>query len=44
MNSQAIAGIKGEAEKIHTDVNALIAEMEKSISEADAFISSMKGA
>ncbi len=43
LNSQAIAGIQGEAAKIQTDVNSLIAEMEKSIAEADAFISSMKG-
>jgi hypothetical protein len=43
LNSQAIAGIKGEATKIQTDVNALIVQMEKSIAEADAFISSMRG-
>lgn len=43
LNSQAIAGIKGEAAKIQTDVNALIAQMEKSIAEADAFIRSMRG-
>lgn len=43
LNSRAIGGIRGEAEKIHTDVNALIAEMEKSIAEANTFIASMKG-
>lgn len=44
LNSRAIAGIQGEANKIQSDVNALIQEMEKSIAEADAFIASMKGA
>ncbi|MDF3128349.1 DUF2959 domain-containing protein [Kiritimatiellaeota bacterium B1221] len=43
LNSQAIAGIQGEAAKIQTDVNSLIEEMEKSIAEADSFIASMKG-
>ncbi|WFB37025.1 DUF2959 domain-containing protein [Kiritimatiellota bacterium B12222] len=44
LNSRAIAGIKGEAAQIQTDVTALIVEMEKSIAEADAFIATMKGA
>ncbi|MGA0333349.1 MAG: DUF2959 domain-containing protein [Kiritimatiellia bacterium] len=43
LNSQAIAGIQGEAEKIQTDVNALIQQMEQSIAEADSFIASMRG-
>jgi len=42
LNSKAIAGIRGEASQIETDVKALVKEMEKSIAEADAFISSMK--
>lgn len=41
LNSRAIAGIQGEADKIEMQVNDLILEMEKSIAEADAFIKQM---
>jgi hypothetical protein len=41
LNSQAIASIQGEADKIDADVKKLIRDMEASIAEADAFIASM---
>jgi hypothetical protein len=41
LNSRAIAGIQGEADKIQMQVNDLIREMENSIAEADAFIKQM---
>ncbi len=43
LNSRAIAALEGEAEQIETDVSALIADMERSIAEADAFIKDMRG-
>lgn len=43
LNSRAIASLEGEAEQIETDVSALIADMERSIAEADAFIKDMRG-
>lgn len=42
LNAQAIASLKGELSTIQTDVSALIAAMEKSINEADAFIKSIE--
>lgn len=41
LNSRAIAGIQGEADKIQMQVTELIREMEISIAEADAFIKQM---
>lgn len=38
LNAAAIASIEGEVVKIEDDVSALIAEMEKSIAEADEFL------
>lgn len=43
LNSRAIASLEGEAAQIETDVSALIADMERSIAEADAFIKDMRG-
>ncbi|MFK7789374.1 MAG: DUF2959 domain-containing protein [Phycisphaeraceae bacterium] len=43
LNAQAIASIQGTAEGIQRDIQALINEMEKSISEANAFINQMGG-
>lgn len=40
LNSAAIASIEGEVVKIQNDVSRLIADMEKSIAEADAFLKS----
>ena len=42
LNLSAIASLEGEAQTIETDVDALIAEMERAIAEADAFINIMK--
>ena len=42
LNAQALAGIRGEAKKVKSDVSALIASMEKSIAEAEAFIRDMQ--
>lgn len=42
LNARAIASLKGELGNIKSDVSALIASMERSINEADAFISTME--
>jgi hypothetical protein len=42
LNAQAIASLQSELASIETDVARLIREMEVSIKEADAFISSME--
>jgi hypothetical protein len=42
LNAQAIASLQSELAAIETDVARLIREMEASIKEADAFISSME--
>jgi hypothetical protein len=42
LNAQALAGIRGEAKKMESDVSALITSMEKSIAEAEAFIRDMQ--
>ena len=42
LNARAIASLKGELITIKSDVSALIASMEKSINEANAFISTME--
>jgi CRISPR/Cas system CMR-associated protein Cmr5 small subunit len=41
LNARAIASIQGAADELETDVARLIAEMEVSIKEADAFIEQM---
>lgn len=41
LNARAIASLKGELGNIKSDVSALIASMERSINEANAFISTM---
>ena len=43
LNAQAIASIQGTAEGINRDIQSLIAEMENSINEANAFINQMGG-
>lgn len=43
LNAQAIASIQGTAEGIQKDIQSLIDEMEKSITEANAFINQMGG-
>ncbi len=42
LNAQAIASLKSELGNIESDVSALISSMEKSIDEANAFISTME--
>ncbi|MDR4517622.1 MAG: DUF2959 domain-containing protein [Nitrosomonas sp.] len=42
LNAQAIASLKSELGNIESDVSALIASMEKSINEANAFINTME--
>lgn len=44
LNSSAIASIQGEVVKVRSDCARLIADMEKAIAEADAFIKSWPGA
>ena len=41
LNARAIASLKGELDTIQSDVSTLVASMEKSINEANAFISTM---
>ncbi len=42
LNAQAIAGLSSTARSLQDDIARLIADMEKSIREADAFIKAMK--
>jgi hypothetical protein len=42
LNAQAIASLKGELGTLQSDVSSLITSMEKSINEANAFISTME--
>lgn len=42
LNAQAIASLAGTTRTLQGDINRLVADMEKSIKEADAFIASMK--
>lgn len=41
LNASAIASLRGQKQTIEKDISALIRDMNKSISEADAFIGSM---
>ena len=42
LNARAIASLREERAKVEADIAALIADMNRSINEADAFIKSMK--
>jgi Skp family chaperone for outer membrane proteins len=42
LNAQAVASLKGQLGSIQSDVSSLIAAMEKSINEANAFIKTME--
>ncbi len=42
LNARAIGALKGELASIERDTEALVAQMQQSIAEADAFIASMK--
>lgn len=42
LNAQAIASIRGKFTSVEADINQLVAEMNKSIAEADSFIKAMK--
>lgn len=44
LNAQAIASIQGELDGVQTDTDALVADLNKSIAEADQFIKQMKPA
>lgn len=44
LNAQAIASLDGTTRTLQVDISRLVADMEKSIKEADAFIASMKSA
>lgn len=41
LNAQAIASLQGELDRVETNVNSLVAEMERSITEANEFITKM---
>ena len=41
LNARAIASLRGERAKVESDIGALIADMNRSIAEADAFIQEM---
>ncbi len=43
LNAQAIASLQGELGGIESDVGALIADMQRAIAEADAFIRQLEG-
>lgn len=42
LNAQAVAGLSGTARGLEADVGRLVADMEKSIHEAEAFLGAMK--
>jgi hypothetical protein len=42
LNAQAVASLQSEATAMEADIGKLIAEMEKSIAEADSFIKTMQ--
>lgn len=44
LNAQAVSALSGTTRDLQQDISRLIADMEKSIKEADAFISSMQTA
>lgn len=43
LNAQAVAGLAGTARGLEADVSRLVADMEKSIREAEAFLGNMRG-
>jgi Protein of unknown function (DUF2959) len=43
LNARAVAGLSGTAKELERDIGKLVAEMERSIGEADAFIRTMQG-
>jgi hypothetical protein len=44
LNAQAISALAGTTRDLQKDISRLIADMEKSIKEADAFIAAMHAA
>jgi hypothetical protein len=44
LNAQAVAALGGTSRELQQDISRLVADMEKSIREADAFIASMQSA
>ncbi len=43
LNAQAVAGLSGTARSLEADVSRLVADMEKSIREAETFLAGMRG-
>lgn len=43
LNAQAVAGLSGTARSLEDDVSRLVADMEKSIREAESFLAGMRG-
>jgi hypothetical protein len=43
LNAQAVAGLSGTARSLEADVSRLVADMEKSIREAEVFLAGMRG-
>lgn len=41
LNAQAVGSLKGEADKIEAQVNQLVSDIEKSVSEAQAFLKTL---
>lgn len=44
LNAQAVSALSGNTRELQQDISRLVADMEKSIKEADAFIASMQAA
>jgi hypothetical protein len=44
LNAQAVSALSGNSRELQQDISRLVADMEKSIREADAFIASMQAA
>ena len=43
LNARAIASLKGELTTVNTNVDQLIADMQRAIEESSAFIAEMRG-
>jgi hypothetical protein len=42
LNAQAVSALSGSTRELQQDISRLVADMEKSIKEADAFIAAMQ--
>jgi hypothetical protein len=43
LNARAVTGLSGTARDLERDISRLVSEMERSITEADAFIRTLQG-